>query len=177
MSRGIWGSIMVFSLLMTGAAGWFTYETLQKNNTKEVALTAVTPSPTAKVEQTVPSPVSSPTAVEAAKEVKKEVELEPMATPSPAKKLVSKKKGKSSSKSIGAVLTYSGKGTSVYVVGDFNKWYRQPLKKGKDGWTITLKLKPGSYEYKFVVDGHHIKDPANTEEKGGNSVLIVKSTK
>lgn len=42
------------------------------------------------------------------------------------------------------------------VGGTFNSWdpTKAPMKKTADGnWHITLKLAPGAYEYKFVIDG------------------------
>jgi 1,4-alpha-glucan branching enzyme len=54
----------------------------------------------------------------------------------------------------------------VYLAGDFNNW--QPdaknfrLRKFKgDIWKKMLKLKPGRYEYQFVVDGQWWCDPEN----------------
>ena len=54
----------------------------------------------------------------------------------------------------------------VYLAGDFNDWqpdskdYR--LRKFKnDIWKKKVKLKPGRYEYQFVVDGQWWCDPAN----------------
>ena len=51
----------------------------------------------------------------------------------------------------------------VHVVGSFNNWVPQPCELHKeDGsarWTITLKLKPGRYEYAFLVDGRHMPHP------------------
>ena len=51
----------------------------------------------------------------------------------------------------------------VMLAGDFNNWQhaRTPLKKGKKAWEKDLVLKPGKYEYKFVVDGNWINDPGN----------------
>ena len=60
------------------------------------------------------------------------------------------------------VLTYRFEpGRDVYVVGTFNNWqpWDESMKmtdKENDGvYSITLRLKPGSYEYKFflVTDG------------------------
>jgi hypothetical protein len=71
---------------------------------------------------------------------------------------------------------------SVSVAGDFNGWNpaRTALKRADGGiWTVTLLLKPGRYEYMFVVDGTHwIADPLATEEIGDgfgsrNAVLDV----
>lgn len=54
--------------------------------------------------------------------------------------------------------------TSVALSGDFNNWDSKglALKKKRDGsWSIELSLKPGRYEYKFIVDGEWKLDPEN----------------
>jgi len=54
---------------------------------------------------------------------------------------------------------------SVYLAGSFNEWSpnERRMVKSKDGtFRARLKLKPGKYEYKFVVDGEWVED---TEEK------------
>lgn len=70
----------------------------------------------------------------------------------------------------------------VRLVGSFCDWdYSQtiPLQQSDDGlWSVQLELKPGSYEYLLLVDGHSQIDPTNprkvTNSFGGhNSVLIV----
>ena len=57
---------------------------------------------------------------------------------------------------------------TVQVAGDFNGWNpaRTPLERISGGaWTVTLPLKPGRYEYMFVVDGQHwIADPFAAEQ-------------
>lgn len=57
---------------------------------------------------------------------------------------------------------------SVSVAGDFNGWNpaQTPLEKSDGGiWTATIPLKPGRYEYMFVIDGKQwIADPLATEE-------------
>jgi 1,4-alpha-glucan branching enzyme len=55
----------------------------------------------------------------------------------------------------------------VAILGDFNEWdeKKHVMKKGSDGiWRQTLQLYPGTYEYKFMVDGKWINDPQNDEE-------------
>ena len=45
---------------------------------------------------------------------------------------------------------------NVCLAGQFNEWNMtsMPMKKGADGtWKLKMKLAPGNYEYKFVVDG------------------------
>ena len=51
----------------------------------------------------------------------------------------------------------------VYLAGDFNNWdtSANPMKKDKNGlWKTSLSLKPGSYEYRFLVDGNWENDPS-----------------
>ncbi|MFH1288490.1 MAG: helix-turn-helix domain-containing protein [bacterium] len=53
----------------------------------------------------------------------------------------------------------------VLLIGDFNSWNTSgiQLKKDKTGlWKLELELKPGKYEYKFIVDGKWQNDPVNT---------------
>jgi len=57
---------------------------------------------------------------------------------------------------------------SVSVAGDFNGWNpaNTPLERSDGGmWTATIPLKPGRYQYMFVIDGKQwIADPLATEE-------------
>ncbi|MFH1847839.1 MAG: isoamylase early set domain-containing protein [Candidatus Omnitrophota bacterium] len=56
----------------------------------------------------------------------------------------------------------------VWLAGDFNNWdYRaMALKKDRrtSRWGANIALKPGRYEYKFVVDGNWINDPNNANK-------------
>ncbi len=71
--------------------------------------------------------------------------------------------------------------SSVFVAGNFNDWNAQasPLRGLKDGrWCLQLRLKPGRYEYRFLVDGVWRPDPSArqyvTDFCGGlNSVRVV----
>ncbi len=50
----------------------------------------------------------------------------------------------------------------VSLVGDFNDWNpkRHPMKRDENGvWTKAVMLVPGTYEYKFWVDGNWMPDP------------------
>jgi hypothetical protein len=68
---------------------------------------------------------------------------------------------------------------SVSLAGDFNNWNMnaEPLTKGSDGvWRVVVDLEPGTYEYKFVVNGSEwIADPDNSVVVGdyGNSGLTI----
>ncbi|MDH3390680.1 MAG: glycogen-binding domain-containing protein [Desulfobulbaceae bacterium] len=72
----------------------------------------------------------------------------------------------------------------VYLAGDFNGWqpdakeYRLRRFKG-DIWKKKVMLKPGIYEYQFVVDGQWWCDPSNDNRVTSpyctqNSVVEVK---
>ncbi len=61
---------------------------------------------------------------------------------------------------------------AVYVAGDFNNWdvtATPMLRRSAGQWIITLRLKPGRYSYKFVVDGKWTPDPNNPERVDDNS--------
>jgi len=48
------------------------------------------------------------------------------------------------------------------LAGDFCDWdpTRHPMKKDKKGfWKVSLNLAPGTYQYKFFVDGAWVNDP------------------
>lgn len=74
-------------------------------------------------------------------------------------------------------------GRNVAVAGSFNDWEPKlnPMtdEKGDGVYLCTLRLAPGCYEYKFVVDGEWVLDDGNpnfTSNDFGtlNSVLNVK---
>jgi 1,4-alpha-glucan branching enzyme len=70
---------------------------------------------------------------------------------------------------------------SVTVAGSFNDW--QPTQHpmifdGKDTWRLELELPPGTYEYRFVVDGEWCDDPEAARRVanpfgGENAVCVV----
>jgi len=50
----------------------------------------------------------------------------------------------------------------VYVAGSFNNWSMTSLpakKDSKGNWSLKMSLKPGRYEYKFIIDGTWVNDP------------------
>jgi 1,4-alpha-glucan branching enzyme len=58
------------------------------------------------------------------------------------------------------------KAKKVCIAGEFNDWNAtsMPMKKSVDGtWKIKLKLSPGKYEYKYVVDGTWVQDMSCSE--------------
>lgn len=71
---------------------------------------------------------------------------------------------------------------SVSLAGSFNNWDRgaHPMKKSSDGktWSLSLRLKPDRYHYKFVLNGENwVTDPAAKSEDDGNgnqnSILLL----
>jgi 1,4-alpha-glucan branching enzyme len=70
----------------------------------------------------------------------------------------------------------------VFLTGSFNDWNPTALEmvdaKGDGTFTATLTLPAGTYEYKFVVDGAWLTDPAGKETVANeygtlNSILVV----
>lgn len=73
-------------------------------------------------------------------------------------------------------------GREVALAGSFNDWDPSlaPMKDpdGSGRYRCTVSLKPGSYEYKFVVDDEWILDEENSNFAANdfgtlNSVLVV----
>jgi hypothetical protein len=65
----------------------------------------------------------------------------------------------------------------VQVCGDFNGWQPEaaPMTQRADGtWETSLTLRPGRYQYKFVVDGNWIHDP-NAKMNVPNAHLSLNS--
>ena len=58
-------------------------------------------------------------------------------------------------------------GSEVFVAGDFNKWNptATELTENNDtgDYSVAVSLLPGSYEYKFVINGTWSADPANPD--------------
>jgi 1,4-alpha-glucan branching enzyme len=77
---------------------------------------------------------------------------------------------------------YEPSARAVYVAGSFNAWNptATPLKNDGSGkWEAAMRLIPGKYQYRFVVDGKWVADPLAKETapnpfEGVNSVLVVK---
>jgi 1,4-alpha-glucan branching enzyme len=73
------------------------------------------------------------------------------------------------------------KANQVILSGTFNNWRTDELLMNKvaDGWELPYILPAGNHEYKFIVDGRWILDPANpiTDGTGDfqNSVLSFKA--
>ncbi|MBQ1344767.1 MAG: glycogen-binding domain-containing protein [Kiritimatiellae bacterium] len=91
-----------------------------------------------------------------------------------------------SAKPVAKTVTFTvhaEKGKAVYVAGEFNSWNPTAKKmayKAKEGvYAATVKLVPGEYQYKFVIDGTWCADPENVnsvqnDQGTFNSVIVVK---
>jgi 1,4-alpha-glucan branching enzyme len=82
-----------------------------------------------------------------------------------------------------ALEYFAPEANTVAVAGDFNGWDIQAhmLKKSKAGWWKTnLKLAPGRYRYRFIVNGEQwSEDPENPNKEANefdsyNSILEVR---
>jgi 1,4-alpha-glucan branching enzyme len=77
---------------------------------------------------------------------------------------------------------YAPQARRVSLAGNFNNWDTNSLfaKKDKSGdWIVSVNLNTGKYEYKFVVDGSWMNDPAckscvPNNVGSTNCVLVVK---
>ncbi len=59
------------------------------------------------------------------------------------------------------------KASRVCVTGGFTDWSKKGIPLEKDAedklWKVIVDIKPGAYEYRFIVDGVWIRDPGNKE--------------
>ena len=78
-----------------------------------------------------------------------------------------------------------GNVSKVIVSGSFNNWNKEKDQlldaRGTGEYELSVPLEPGTYIYKFLVDGKEILDPTNQEKTptgfdGFNSVLRIKDT-
>ena len=72
------------------------------------------------------------------------------------------------------------RGDQAYLSGTFNDWSTGGMRMTRvdSGWIADLNLRPGSYEYKFILDGYWMEDPGNSnrirnEHWTWNSVCVV----
>lgn len=77
------------------------------------------------------------------------------------------------------IWRHSGDAKEVCLAGDFNNWTPAPLPIVNDEFRISLRLAPGRYEYKFLVDGQWQNDSAAAESAPNefgttNSVVHVR---
>jgi predicted small lipoprotein YifL len=77
-----------------------------------------------------------------------------------------------------------GAPSAIFLAGSFNGWkpddpnYALDDADGDGTWELTVPIDPGSYQYKFVVDGTWTQDKSNPKDAddgfgGKNSVIDV----
>ena len=75
---------------------------------------------------------------------------------------------KNSKKAKSITFSYSAPDANdILLVGDFNNWdmSSNPLNKNDSGeWETSIKLNPGTYAYRFIVDGEWHNDPKALEK-------------
>jgi len=78
---------------------------------------------------------------------------------------------------------HADKGKAVYLAGEFNAWdptvKKMSYKAASGIYAATIKLAPGTYQYKFVLDGAWCADPENVNAVANdhgtfNSIITVK---
>jgi 1,4-alpha-glucan branching enzyme len=98
------------------------------------------------------------------------------------KKPAAAKTAKPAAKTV-TFTVHADKGKAVYLAGQFNDWDPTAKKmayQAKNGvYATTIKLAPGEYQYKFVIDGTWCADPENVnsvqnDQGTFNSVVVVK---
>ncbi len=76
----------------------------------------------------------------------------------------------------------AAKAKEVVLVGDFTNWQGKPLtmdrmKPRSRTFVVGVSLPPGTYQYKFIVDGEWLEDPkaASAPNEFGtyNSVITI----
>ncbi len=81
-----------------------------------------------------------------------------------------------------AFLLHAPQAKSVYVTGSFNDWAFDESCRMQDtegDWKVSISLKPGLYQYQFIVDGKWQEDPANPRQERNsfgdlNSLVEIK---
>jgi cyclomaltodextrinase / maltogenic alpha-amylase / neopullulanase len=85
-------------------------------------------------------------------------------------------------KSNKSIITFNYKGAAedVRIKGEFNTWNAGStiLSKDAEGFTSSINLDPGNYQYLLVVDGNEMRDPTNPDSVdngmgGWNSVIHI----
>ena len=161
MSKRFWGTVMVIATLLTAGSSYLMLNRLSEAESqpqpvplRQVPADEAPPMPS--VDTSTPT-VDVPVPAEETK-----------AAPAPAKATGAKRN----------ILFKLARPTAkkVEIIGDFNKWLREPMKKSGKVWQISVPLTPGSYEYAFVVDDKRVRDPNNKQSGSGgkSSILTVK---
>jgi len=82
--------------------------------------------------------------------------------------LIMKKKQKKTNQRRITFLINASEAKKVSLVGEFNNWNpeKHSMKSEDKGqWIKTVMLNPGTYEYKFLVDGNWLLDTKNDHSR------------
>jgi len=68
-------------------------------------------------------------------------------------------------------------GNQVSLAGSFNNWTPQPMKRDNElGFTLSIPLENGTYQYKFIIDGrrwcYDLLHPTSTDDRGNRNNVI-----
>jgi polygalacturonase len=58
------------------------------------------------------------------------------------------------------------------LAGSFNHWNKGAMKKEGNKFTASVGVRPGNYDYKFVVDGHWCIDPSKPSKDDGHGNVV-----
>lgn len=117
------------------------------------------------------------------KTVKKASEKKTTVVKSTAAAVKGQNSAKKPAKKAVAFTVHAERGKSVCLAGDFNEWNPTAKKmafKVRSGvYAASVNLAPGTYQYKFVIDGAWCADPENVnavpnDQGTFNSVITVK---
>lgn len=68
---------------------------------------------------------------------------------------------------------------TVQVAGSWDHWRPRDLAQAGDTWALSLSIPPGTFQYKYIIDGQWIHDPSKKwlqDDKGNvNNVIKVES--
>jgi len=59
-----------------------------------------------------------------------------------------------------------------FLSGSFNQWNKGAMKKEGNKFVGSVGVRPGPYEYKFVVDGHWCIDPSKPSKDDGHGNIV-----
>lgn len=176
MSKLFWSVLMFFSLVITAWSGFLIYNEFQEGNMTNVPLTPVDPSA---VQEPLPVETSTSTTTTSVTEVASSTAT---TSRSESANIEHPKAKYVNGKEVVDFKYVSSQAKKVSLVGEFNKWFRQPMKRDGDNWTVSIPIAPGKYQYVFVVDdgksgpnGKRVPDPSNEEKSkdGKFSILII----
>lgn len=149
--RRLWGVLLALDLLFVGACVWAFGRRVFRVSARGAGLPA-----------TQAQPEEPTTTAETAK-------AHP-AMPLEARPAPDMERG---AKVVPIELEWKGKAKKVEVTAGFLGWKKKPLKRKGDAWRVRLFVKPGTYRYRFVVDGRERPDPRNPKREGDDSLVTV----